>query len=51
MLEELKKEYKELGEARTKFCHNVTNTFIKLYEKLNEKLAEPAKKPNDGKSK
>lgn len=39
MLEELKKEYKELGEARTKFCHNVTTTFIKLYEELNEKLA------------
>ena len=40
MLEELKKEYKELGEARTKFCNNVTSTFIELYKELNEKLAQ-----------
>ena len=40
MLEELKKEYKELGEARTKFCNNVTSVFIKLYKDLNEKLAQ-----------
>lgn len=40
MLEGLKKEYKELGEARTKFCNNVTSAFIELYKELNEKLAQ-----------